>query len=627
MLQPDAGGQAPPRDSLFTAEEVEPRRQTSMPRAFWAMASGFWKGRTAREAWLLTLAILALVAVTIGVQYGINRWNRTFFDALDAKDTARVSAEMLVFAGLAAAAVTAMVVQVFCRLTLQARWRRWLSASLAGQWLEERRFYQMNIAAPEIDGPEFRMTDDVRIATEPLVDFAIGLLNAILMAAVFVGVLWTAGGAITAFGYTIPGYFVFAAAGYALLTSGLMVVLGRPLIRYTGEKNAAEAQIRYELVRVRENAESIAMIGGEDDEERALGETLDEVLARWKKVVAQQAKMTFIIHGNSVLAPAVPLLLGAPKYLSGEMTLGQLMQLAAAFVQVQIAFNWLVENYIRFAEWEASAGRVVGLWSTFRELATGSQGDQRIAIGESCDAALRLKELSVSQHNGRVVINGAEAVFEPGEKILLRGESGSGKSTLIRAIAGLWPWGSGEVLVPKGAHVAFVPQRPYVPHGTLRAALLYPDGGEDVDDKTLQDALRRCGLRHLADRLDDEERWDKMLSGGEMQRLAFARLLVQKPEIVVMDEATSALDEASQDSMMSLFHHELAGAMLISVGHRPGLDEYHDRTIELTRKPRGAVIGGDGRGGERKPRLLGRVLRRALRPRPSPDPGAGRALP
>ncbi|MEJ1937931.1 hypothetical protein WDZ92_47675, partial [Nostoc sp. NIES-2111] len=191
MLQPDAGGQAPPRDSLFTAEEVEPQRQTSMPRAFWAMASGFWKGQTAREAWLLTLAILALVAITIGVQYGINRWNRTFFDALDAKDAARVSTEMLVFAGLAAAAVTAMVVQVFCRLTLQARWRRWLSASLAGQWLEQRRFYQMSIAAPEIDSPEFRMTDDVRIATEPLVDFDIGLLNAVLMAAGVVGVLWT----------------------------------------------------------------------------------------------------------------------------------------------------------------------------------------------------------------------------------------------------------------------------------------------------------------------------------------------------------------------------------------------------------------------------------------------------
>jgi vitamin B12/bleomycin/antimicrobial peptide transport system ATP-binding/permease protein len=618
-----------PPKALFTAEEGGgPVHQTSLKRAFWAMASGFWAGRSAREAWVLTALIVALIVANIGVQYGINRWNRSFFDALDIRDVARVNREMLVFAGLAVAAVAAMVAQVFCRLTLQARWRRWLTASLARQWLEQRRFYQMNIAAPEIDSPEFRMTDDVRIATEPLVDFAIGLSNALLMAAVFVGVLWTTGGAITVFGVTIPGYFVVCAATYAVFTSGLMAMLGRPLIRYTGAKNAGEAQIRFELVRVRENAESIALIGGEEDEQRTLGSTLEEVLSRWRKVVAQQAKMTVIIHGNTVLAPVIPLILGAPKYLSGEMSLGQLMQIAAAFVQVQLAFNWLVENYIRFAEWEASASRVVELWRTFRDLGQTDSKNERIVIGRSPDEALRLRGLSVEQHNGRVVINGAEALFEPGEKILVRGESGTGKSTLIRAIAGLWPWGSGEVLIPDGARVMFVPQKPYVPNGALREALLYPAQESAVPDQVLLDALHRCGLRQLASRLESEERWDKILSGGEQQRIAFARLLVHRPEIIIMDEATSALDEASQDSMMSLFRDELASAMLISVGHRPGLEDYHDRTIELTRHPRGATMDDgdhpDRRGGMRT--RLGKLLRKALRPRPSADPAAGRTL-
>lgn len=627
--EPPAEAQADPPPALFTAEEGGgPEHKAPLRRAFWAMSSGYWTGSSAREAWLLTALIIGLVVANIGVQYGINLWNRTFFDALDAKDVGRVYHEMAVFGGLAVAAITAMVAQVFCRLTLQARWRRWLTASLAGQWLEQRRFYQMNIAAPEIDSPEFRMTDDVRIATEPLVDFAIGLSNALLMAAVFVGVLWTTGGSITVFGVTIPGYFVVCAATYAVFTSGLMAVLGRPLIRYTGDKNAGEAQVRFELVRVRENAESIALIGGEEDERRALGDTLAEVLGRWKKVVAQQAKMTVIIHGNTVLAPVIPLILGAPKYLAGEMSLGQLMQIAAAFVQVQLAFNWLVENYIRFAEWEASAGRVVELWRTFRDLGQTAAKGERIAIGQSPDEALRLRDLSVEQHNGRVVINGAEASFEPGEKILVRGESGTGKSTLIRAIAGLWPWGSGEVLIPQGARVMFVPQRPYVPNGNLRDALLYPVQDAPAPDQALVDALHRCGLRQLAGRLDAEERWDKILSGGEQQRLAFARLLVHKPEIIIMDEATSALDEASQDSMMSLFRDELSDAMLISVGHRPGLEDYHDRTIELTRHPRGAIMDGGAHGdGARRPRgRLGRILRKALRPRPSIDPAAGRTL-
>ena len=607
--------------SSFASEVTEPERASA--REFWSMASGFWRGDSKGKAWLLTGAIGALVAINIAVQYGINLWNKYFFDALDARDGSRVTWAITLFAVLAVLAVLAMVGQVFARLTLQARWRRWLTADLARQWLEGRRFYQMSIAAPEVDSPEFRMTDDVKVATEPIVDFAIGLSNAVLMAAVFVGVLWTAGGSIEVFGHTIPGYFVVCAAAYGLLTSGLMVLLGRPLIRFTERKNAAEAQIRFELVRVRENAESIALIGGEEDEERGLGRTLDEVLARWRKVVSQQALMTFIIHGNTILAPVVPLLLGAPKYLAGQMSLGQLMQIAAAFVQVQLAFNWLVENYIRLAEWNASASRVVALWRTLRAIEKASATEDRIAIGESEDGNLHIRDLSVAQHNGRVVINEADAMFAPGEKILIKGESGTGKSTLIRAIAGLWPWGSGDVLLPRGSRVMFVPQKPYVPNGTLRQALLYPEGAGDVSDQALKDALHRCGLRHIAGRLDEEERWDKLLSGGEQQRLAFARLLVHRPEVIILDEATSALDEASQDSMMSLFHSELADAMLLSVGHRPSLAEFHDRTVELTRKPSGAEMNDPNAPTRAKrQRFLGRLLRRGLRPRPSPDAAA-----
>ena len=612
---------ASPETVQFKAE-IEPPPGGGL-RRFWSFARGFWTGDRRWQAWGLTLAIVALVLLNIAIQYSLNLWNRFFFDSLDHKNPAAVMQAVGLFAGLAFTAISSMVVLVLCRMTLQAQWRRWLTLHLLGDWLEDRRFYQMNITAPELDNPEFRMTDDVRIATEPVVDFAIGLGNAVLMAAVFIGVLWTAGGAITVFGVDVPGYFVLAAMAYASLTSGAMLLLGRPLIDRTEAKNAAEASVRFALVRVRENAESIALIGGEEDEQRTITARLDETLGRWGGVITQQARMTWIIHGNTVLAPIVPLLLGAPKYLAGDLTLGALMQLAAAFLQVQLALNWLVENYIRLAEWIASANRVSTFAAAMSDLDDRTRPGERILVETGRPGEIRLRDLSVAQFGGRVVINGAEAVFSGSEKILIQGDSGTGKSTLIRAVAGLWPWGSGRILMPPGATVMFVPQKPYVPSGTLREALLYPDTANPREDRVLLDALHRCGLRHLASRLDEVEPWARILSGGELQRLAFARLVVHRPAVIIMDEATSALDEASQDSMMSLFKTELAGSMLLSVGHRPGLAEYHDRVIVLSRGERGARVSEASSSGVA--RLLGEVIKRGLRPRPSADPGASRA--
>jgi vitamin B12/bleomycin/antimicrobial peptide transport system ATP-binding/permease protein len=592
---------------------------TGSLRVYWRLAGGYWTGTTAVQAWTLTLVSLVLVIGNIVVQYGINIWNRSFFNALERHDASFVYRAIAVFLALAFTAALVAVLQLIFRMRLQILWRQWLTHRLLAEWLGQQRFYRLSIAAPELDAPEFRIAEDAKVATEPLVDFGYGITNAVLTAAVFFGVLWSAGGSATFFGWHIPGFMVYAAIVYSIVLSISMVWFGRALIHRIEERNQSEAQLRYEMGRVRENAESIAIVGGAEDEIEGLQQTMRLVTQSWKRVVSRQIWLTWLMGGNGIMAPVLPLLLAAPNYLSGEITLGALTQSAAAFVQVQVALNWLVDNYARVAEWLASARRVTGLWAAFADLdaSVGSADEERITVEDSPDDNIHLDGLSVAQHDGRIMIDEADTTIVAGQKVLLMGESGTGKSTLIRAIAGLWPWGSGSVRLPVAAKIAFLPQRPYMPLGTLRQVLCYPEAGEASDNESLRGALTRCGLRRLIPRMDEEEKWDKVLSGGEQQRIGFARLLVQRPNVVIMDEATAALDVASQDSMMELFRDELAHATLVSVGHRVELEEYHDRRLTLHRRAARVEMTGDDsfrRGG------LSRVLRRSLRPRPSPDP-------
>lgn len=610
-------------DPELSPEEAEQARKDYLLTRFWISARGYWGAKGDRLAWVFSIGLLILIVANVGVQYGINVWNRTIFDAIEKRDAATVYYMTAIFFPLAIGSVTLGVAQVFARMGIQRRWRAWLTSSVITRWLANGRYYQLNLVGGDHKNPEYRISDDLHIATDSPVDFIAGVTSAFLSAATFIVVLWTIGGAfaVTLGGssVTVPGFLVIAAIVYAAIASGAITFIGRRFVQVSEDKNQAEAEFRYVLTRVRENGESIALLGGEQEERDGIDKTFSKVLRRWSRLAGQHMRTTLVSQGSGLIAPVVPILLCAPKFLDGSMSLGQVMQAASAFTIVQTAFGWLVDNYPRLADWNACARRIASLMMSLDGLERAEQGDGigRIKRGETAGSAmLSLNDLSVTLDDGTAVVGETEVVIEPGERLLVAGESGTGKSTLVRALAGLWPWGGGSVNFHPDRRLFMLPQKPYIPSGTLRRAIAYPGAAEDWDADQICEALHKVGLDHLREKIEEEAPWDQTLSGGEKQRLAFARLLLHNPDIVVLDEATSALDEKSQDKMMDTVIKELPKATIVSVAHRAELEAFHSRKIVLERRKGGAKLVSDIDLIPRKSkrRLLGRFLRQRQPP-------------
>jgi len=540
------------------------------------------------------------------------------FDAIDKRDASGVLRQTVIFLPLIVAVVGVAAAATHSKLTLQRRWRAWLNAHVLDQWLTSGRYYQLNLVPGDHANPEYRVAEDLRLSVEAPVEFSIGIFSAVTSASVFIGVLWFIGGELTIpIGSTmlrVPGFLVVAALIYAALASGSMVMIARGFVKVSENKNQAEADYRYVLTRLRENGESVALLGGETEERAGLDKAFTMVRKRWYELMMQYIRTTTVSQSSNGLAPIIPILLCAPKYVAGTMTLGEVMQAVSAFMIVQVAFSWLVENYPRLADWTASASRLASLLVSLdrleraeREGATG-----RILRKQAEAGTLRLRDVSVTLDDGSAVVNEADIEIARGEKVLVVGESGTGKSTLVRAIAGLWPWGSGEILI-KFEGLFLMPQEPYVPLGTLRRAATYPLSPDDVDDAVVRRTVEEVGLGHLLDRLDEDTTWEHVLSGGEKQRLAFARVLIQRPDTIVMDEATAALDPLGQEQLMRLLLERLPDATVISVGHRPELEAFHTRKLVLEYRADGARLVSDEslqRTFGRSARLLSKLLTR-----------------
>jgi vitamin B12/bleomycin/antimicrobial peptide transport system ATP-binding/permease protein len=554
------------------------------------LSAPYWTGPGWRRAWFLSTAAVFFAFAEIGAQIALNRWNKTFYDALELRSWDQLTAAATWFLVLAGVATIAAGLSILARLNLQISWRQHLTGLAIGQWLRERAFYRLTIMHSAGFSPEHRVAEDVRLTVEPIVDLIVGFVSAITTLLVFAGVLWSTGGVAIIGGFVVPGFLLWAAIAYAAVVSSLMVTIGNSYAQRIRERSEAEAQFRYELTRVRENAESVALIRGEPGEARSLSQSFATVADRWRAFASRWSQMTAVVSASSLAAPVVPVLLMAPKYLAGDVTLGTVMQAAAAFGMMQSALGWVTTNFARLSELYAAASRVNELFAYIAVATTVESSSNTIGVEVSPDENLHLIDVSLQLHTGRQILTDADLIVKPGEMVLVTGESGTGKSTLVRAIAGLWPWGSGKILLPANAELQFVPQRPYLPLGTLRAAVAYPKAASEVPTNSIVQALELCGLEYLLPRLDEVAPWDRLLSGGEQQRVSFARLLVTRPSIVILDEATSALDETNQARMMELFRTELFSACVISVGHRPSLEPYHSRRIHLVKDQSGAQL-------------------------------------
>ncbi|AMJ62558.1 ABC transporter ATP-binding protein/permease [Bosea sp. PAMC 26642] len=555
---------------------------------FARLTGGFWRGKSARKAWFWSLSLAGAIVVSVFANVTVNRWNGWFFDALEKKDGESALVAMAVFPVLCLIVAGIGVVILISRETFQVHWREWVTGKLTDGWVGERRFFRLSASGYEPANPEYRIADDIRWATEPVVDFAIGLLSSIITAITFIGILWSIGGSLTLHADSgpieIPAYMVLAAIVYAVLVSALISIVGRRLPRLIAARNEGEARLRFALMRIRDHGETIALARAETGERRAVAQTYDGLVQRWLAMIRQRGRLTWITNGSGALVPVVPLLLAAPKYLASEMSLGEVVQVAAAFVAVQNAFNWLMDNFMRIAEWLAAARRVNELSDALERVDGPPPGDH-LAVKPSRDGLLRLDEVTLIDRDGRTLVADVAFALPPGATLHLSGELGLGKAALIQAMAGLWPWGRGEIALPAGALVTVVPQKLHLSTGSLRDAL---DTSVSLPHHALATALQRYGLSHLVPALDESRDWDKELATGDRQRLALARAELERPDVVLLDEATNALDTDTALELLAALREMRPDAMILAFGHSAGFTEA--ATHRLAMKRAGGVV-------------------------------------
>ncbi|MEQ8813193.1 MAG: ABC transporter ATP-binding protein/permease [Thalassobaculum sp.] len=542
-----------------------------------------------RKVYVLVAAVTLVIAATTFGQIRLNEWQRDFYDALEQRHFDALLVQLGVFVTIIAGLLTLQVAQTWLGATLKIGLRDAVTTDLLSAWMQPRRAYQLGWAGDVGHNPDQRIQEDARHLCDLCGDLGIGLLQATLLLVSFVGVLWVLSEHVTLVydGYRleVPGYMVWCAVAYAAAGSWATWRVGKPLVPLNAEHYAREADFRFSLVHTNEAAEAIGLNDGEVDTRNQLGTSLGRVLAIQRQIARGLANLTWVTAGYGWLALVVPIVVAAPGYFGGTLTFGELMMVTGAFFQVQQSLRWFVDNFAAIADWRATLLRVMSLRLALPDLEPMGVAAGHIVYQAHPDGRLALEDLVVALPDKQVGLADGRFELAPGDRVLITGGPGRGKSMLFRAIAGLWPWGSGRVLLPPADRTVFLPQRPYLPIGTLRKAIAYPRAPEGYSDSDVKAALDRVGLAHLVRHLDEERRWDRELAVEEQQALAFSRLLLQRPLWVFLDNPLNALEGTRRAELMTVFQHELADAAVLAVGRSTAAAPPQCQAMELVEIP------------------------------------------
>lgn len=568
-----------------------------------------WLGRTDSQVGSRLVALL--IAINFGqvaMQIRFNVFYRDLFNALQEKNADAFWAQLLgIFVPLAAVWIAVAVYEVFVDNALSIRWRNWMTREVTRRWLADGTHYRIPLMGQVTDNPDQRIQADVRLFIDQTMVLSIRLLSQAATLVSFVIILW---GLSRDFvvpgtdGLVLPGFLVWLVVAYAVIGTWLTHLIGRPLIGLDFKQEKVEADFRFSLARLREYGEQVALLRGEAAEMAKLSGSFTNIVANFLRILSRRMKLMTFTAGYSQLSVVFPYILAAPSYFLGKITFGQFQQTASAFSQVQSAMSFFITSYQTLAAYKAIIDRLTTFNAAMSRAETAGR-ESGIAHGAAGARELSLADLHILLPDGRALVNVADWTFRAGESVLITGPSGSGKSTLLRAVSGIWPFGRGQVTVPEGRSVMLLPQRPYIPLGTLRSAVTYPGLPDSFDDETVRRALAAAQLGHLADRLDEEDAWGQRLSGGEQQRLSVARALLGRPDWLFLDEATASLDEPLEAEIYAAIKRELPDTTIVSIGHRSTLTAVHQRQVQM--RP--------GEGGFT-------LADKAAAPKPSPAPAA-----
>jgi putative ATP-binding cassette transporter len=554
-------------------------------RDTWRLIKPYWKSEERFIAWLLLAAVIILTLAMVYMNVLFNDWYNSFYNALQEKDKTGFWKLMGRFCILATIYIVMAVYEFYLNQMLQIRWRRWLTDNYLTQWLGDRAYYRLQLSGNPADNPDQRISEDMKFFVDQSLELSLGLLNATVTLGSFVGILWGLSGPleIPLNGNTvsIQGYMVWAALFYAIVGTWLTHKIGKRLIGLNFDQQRFEADFRFSLVRFRENAEGVALYKGEPDEFIGFRARFASVVENWWRIMKRQKILNFFTIGYNQAAIIFPFLVAGNRYFAGSIQLGGLMQISNAFGHVQSSLSWFITAYPTFATWKATSDRLIGFHYAI-EKARAQARDNSSAertFGQQSD--LQLENLAVALPDAKPLLAASNIDIKKGDSLLIRGPSGSGKSTLFRAIAGIWPYSSGRIRLPKDGRILFLPQKTYLPIGTLKQVTVYPSMDASFPDEAIKNALSEVGLAHLSKRLDEQENWSLQLSQGEQQRIAFARALLQQPDWLFLDEATSSLDEESEQKLYRMLEEKLPGTTVISIGHRSTLEAFHKSTIEM----------------------------------------------